>query len=469
MLRSPTIAECCQILGAKLLPQSIPLSEEIAALPIAQASTDSRSLARGDLFLALRGDRFDGHKFVAFALEQGAIAVVVDQQYALTDEIQQQAEAQGSVILQVRDTLAAYQAIGQWCRQTFTGPVIAVTGSVGKTTTKELLAAVLGTQGPVLKTEANFNNEIGVPKTLLGLRPDHRYAVIEMGMRGRGQIAELAAIAQPTIGVISNVGTAHIELLGSEAAIAEAKCELLAEMAPTGLAILNADCPQLIDAAAEVWSGRTVTYGLDSAAITPTDLRGELQADGSMVVNGMRFELPLAGRHNALNFLAALAVARELDIDWTGLTNLDVQLPGGRSRRLEKTDRVLLDETYNAGLESMLAALQLLADEPGTRRIAVLGTMRELGDYSLEFHGRVGKAVAELGLDRLLILADPPEAAALVQGAGAVLTQCFESHDALTAAILAMSEPGDRLLFKASRAVALDRVVEAVWADLGDG
>jgi UDP-N-acetylmuramoyl-tripeptide--D-alanyl-D-alanine ligase len=468
MLRSPTIAEYCQILGAKPLPQSIPLSETIAALPIAQASTDSRSLARGDLFLALRGDRFDGHEFVGFALEQGAIAVVVDQQYGLTEAIQRQAEAQGSVILQVRDTLAAYQAIGQWCRQTFTGPVIAVTGSVGKTTTKELLAAVLGTQGPVLKTEANFNNEIGVPKTLLGLEPHHRYGVIEMGMRGRGQIAELAAIAQPTIGVISNVGTAHIELLGSEAAIAEAKCELLAEMAPQGLAILNADCPQLIEAAAEVWSGKTVTYGLDSATINQTDLRGQIQADGSMVVDGIRFKLPLPGRHNALNFLAALAVARELGIDWAGLTNLEVQLPGGRSRRLETADRVLLDETYNAGLESMLAALRLLADEPGTRRIAVLGTMKELGDYSLDFHGRVGQAVAELGLDRLLILADPLEAHALAQGAGAVPTQCFENHDALTATIIAMSEPGDRLLFKASRAVALDRVVEAVWAGLAD-
>jgi UDP-N-acetylmuramoyl-tripeptide--D-alanyl-D-alanine ligase len=468
MLRSPTIAEYCQILGAKPLPQSIPLSETIAALPIAQASTDSRSLARGDLFLALRGDRFDGHEFVGFALEQGAIAVVVDQQYGLTEAIQRQAEAQGSVILQVRDTLAAYQAIGQWCRQTFTGPVIAVTGSVGKTTTKELLAAVLSTQGPVLKTEANFNNEIGVPKTLLGLGTHHRYAVIEMGMRGRGQIADLAAIAQPTIGVISNVGTAHIELLGSEAAIAEAKCELLAEMAPQGLAILNADCPQLIEAAAEVWSGKTVTYGLDSAAINQTDLRGQIQADGSMVVDGIRFKLPLPGRHNALNFLAALAVARELGIDWAGLTNLEVQLPGGRSRRLETADRVLLDETYNAGLESMLAALRLLADEPGTRRIAVLGTMKELGDYSLAFHGRVGQAVAELGLDRLLVLADPAEAAALVKGAGAVPTQCFESHEALTAAILAMSEPGDRLLFKASRAMALDRVVEAVWAGLAD-
>ncbi len=468
MLRSPTIADCCQILGAKPLPQSLVLSEAIAALPIAQASTDSRSLTQGDLFFALRGDRFDGHGFVGLALDQGAIAVVVDGQYELTEAIQQQAETQGAVLLQVRDTLAAYQAIGQWCRQTFTGPVIAVTGSVGKTTTKELLAAVLGTQGPVLKTEANFNNEIGVPKTLLGLGPDHRYAVIEMGMRGRGQIAELAAIAQPTIGVISNVGTAHIELLGSEAAIAEAKCELLAEMAPTGLAILNADCPQLIATAAEVWSGKTVTYGLDSAAVHPTDLRGDLQADGSMVVNGQRFELPLPGRHNALNFLAALAVARELGIDWAELTTLEVQLPGGRSRRLETADRVLLDETYNAGLESMLAALRLLADEPGARRIAVLGTMRELGDYSLAFHERVGQAVSDLGIDRLLVLADPPEAAALLKGAGAVPSDCFDSQESLITAILAMSEPGDRLLFKASRAVALDRVVEGVWAGLAD-
>jgi UDP-N-acetylmuramoyl-tripeptide--D-alanyl-D-alanine ligase len=457
MLRCPTLAECAQILGATPLV----LPDRIADQPIVQPSTDSRSLEPGDLFVALRGERFDGHGFVALALEQGAIGVVVDRDYVLSEDIQRLAEAKPAALFQVTDTLAAYQRLGQWCRQGFTGPVIGVTGSVGKTTTKELLAAVLGTQGPVLKTEANFNNEIGVPKTLLGLRPEHRYAVIEMGMRGAGQIAELATIAQPTIGVISNVGTAHIELLGSEQAIAEAKCELLAEMAPTGVAILNADCPLLIETAAAIWSGKTVTYGLESG-----DLRGELQADGSCWVDGIRFELPLPGRHNALNFLAALAVARELGIDWQGLRALAVQLPGGRSRRLESGDRVLLDETYNAGLESMVAALRLLADEPGRRRIAVLGTMRELGEFSLEFHERVGKTVAELGLDRLLILADPPEAESLVRGAGAVPAVCFETHEALTAAIVAMLEPGDRLLFKASRAVALDRVVEAVWAKI---
>lgn len=462
MLRSLTIADCCQILGA----QPLYLSETIAARLIVQPSTDSRSLAPGDLFVALRGDRFDGHGFVSMVLGQGAIGVVVDDHYALTAEVQQLAESKGAALLQVPDTLKAYQTLGQWCRQGFTGPVVAITGSVGKTTTKELLATVLGTQGPVLKTEANFNNEIGVPKTLLGLRPDHRYAVIEMGMRGRGQIAELAAIAQPTIAVISNVGTAHIELLGSEQAIAEAKCELLGEMATTGVAILNADCPRLIETAATVWSGKTVTYGLEAARLTAMDLRGELQADGSLVVDGMGFALPLPGRHNALNFLAALAVARELGIDWAGLTALTVQLPGGRSRRLEAGNRVLLDETYNAGLESMVAALRLLADEPGARRIAVLGTMRELGDYSLAFHRRVGQTVADLGLDRLLILADPAEAAALMQGAGAVPTDCFDCHEDLTAAILAMIAPGDRLLFKASRSVALDRVVEGVWSGL---
>ncbi len=420
--------------------------------PSAGISTDSRSIGPGQVFLALRGEKFDGHAYVSQALAAGAAAVIIDAAYDIPADL-----PTGSV-LRVADTLRAYQAIARAWRRHCPARIVAITGSVGKTTTKELLAAALATAGETLKTEANFNNEIGVPRTLLQLRPDHRFAVIEMGMRGRGQIAELAAIAEPDLVVITNVGTAHIELLGSREAIAEAKCELVADLAPERLAVLNAETPLLPATAARVRpEGRTLTYGL-----TTGEFRGAVAGD-RLTVEGRSFVLPLPGEHNALNFLAALAVTRELGIDWENLRQLSVTLPGGRARRIELAEDVLLlDETYNAGLESMLASLKLLAQTPGQRRLAVLGTMLELGDFSDEAHRQVGEAVASLGLDGLLILAEDGAAAALQAGAGDLPSQRFVDHDSLTAALQAQLRPGDRVLFKASRGVALDRVVAAL-------
>lgn len=210
-------------------------------------------------------------------------------------------------LFQVPDTLAAYQAIARWWRDQFSQPLIAVTGSVGKTTTKELIAAVLSTMGLVHKSQANYNNEIGVPKTLLELTPAHQYAVVEMGMRAAGEIALLTQIARPDIAVITNVGTAHIGRLGSEQAIAQAKCELLTTMPPSGIAILNQDNPLLLETAAQVWSGKTITYGLTGGTI-----QGTLQDAQTLSVGGMQLPLPLPGQHNALNYLAALAVAQVL-------------------------------------------------------------------------------------------------------------------------------------------------------------
>lgn len=425
-------------------------------------STDSRNLAAGDIFVALRGERFDGHGFIEAALEKGAIAAIVDAAFQPTPALLNQSRM---ALLQVPDTLVAYQQLGAAWRQRFSDPVVAITGSVGKTTTKELIAAVLACSGgkdAVLKTEANYNNEIGVPKTLLQLQDPHRFAVVEMGMRGLGEIELLSRLAQPDVAVITNVGTAHIERLGSEAAIAQAKCELLLHLKPEGVAVLNHDNPLLMSRAAQVWSGKTVTFGFEGG-----DVCGQLLDATTMQVGEHRFQLPLPGRHNALNFLAALAVAQILGIDWDLLTQLNLELPSGRAQRYELArDVVLLDETYNAGLESMGAALQLLADQPGQRRIAVLGTMKELGDRSLEFHRRVGERVAQLQLDTLLTLADPAEADALEDGAKGVATQQFSSAEQLQAHLETLVKPGDRLLFKASRAVALDKVVDhfrATW------
>jgi UDP-N-acetylmuramoyl-tripeptide--D-alanyl-D-alanine ligase len=424
------------------------LSDEAASAHVTGITTDTRSLKPGDLFLALRGERFDGHDFAGAAVKKGAIALITERR---TSSV-----LNGVPQLQVEDTLQAYQQIARWWRDQFDIPVIAVTGSVGKTTTKELIAAVLSTQGNVLKTQANYNNEIGVPKTLLELGSEHDYAVIEMAMRGSGQIAELTHIAHPTIGVITNVGTAHIGLLGSEEAIARAKCELLAEMPSTGVAVLNHDNQRLIETAATVWQGQTLTYGLEGG-----DLQGRLIDTQTLEVEGMQFPLPLPGRHNALNYLAALAVAKRLNVDWTRLTQgLAVELPGGRSRRYElPNDIVILDETYNAGLESMIAALHLLAQTPGKRHMAVLGAMKELGERSPEFHERVGKTAQELKLDAMLVLVDDPEAEAIATGAAPLPVECFSSHDAVVKRLQELVQPGDRVLFKASHSVGLDRVV----------
>lgn len=341
-----------QLIGAEL---QMPPGYDPTQVQVLGVSTDTRLIQANHIFLALRGERFDGHQFAEQALALGAIGVIGQVPMNLP----------GAQLL-VEDTLAAYQNIARWWRQTLGLPIVAITGSVGKTTTKELIAAALSTQGHVLKTQANYNNEIGVPKTLLALDDTHQYGVIEMGMRAKGEIALLTQIAQPDIGVITNVGTAHIGRLGSEQAIADAKCELLTELAPTGVAILNHDNQRLMNTAKGVWSGKQITFGL-----TGGDIQGHLLAPDQLEVKGVTLPLPLPGKHNALNLLAVIAVMEALDLDWHHLQQgLTVDLPGGRANRLTlPNDIVILDETYNAGVESMRAALHLLKEAPGKRHM----------------------------------------------------------------------------------------------------
>ncbi len=427
----------------------IALTSEVTDDSVIGITTDSRNIQPGEIFIALVGENFDGHNFVESALAKGAIAVVVSQSQKISSDIPK---------FVVQDTLKAYQQIAQWWRDRFDIPVIGITGSVGKTSTKELVSAVLSTQGKVLKTEANFNNEIGVPKTLLQITSEHSYAVIEMAMRAKGEIALLTDIARPTIGIITNVGTAHIGRLGSREAIASAKCELLAQMPDSSVAILNHDNSLLMKTAA-IWQGKTITYGF-----TTGDIAGEIINGNTLNVLGKNLPLPLPGEHNASNYLAAIAVAQVLNIDLTPLiAGLKVELPQGRSRRYDlANDLVVLDETYNAGLESMLAALKMLKETPGKRHIAVLGTMKELGEHSPQLHRQVGEKAQELDLDLLLVLAEEAATKEIAKGARKITTECFSDRASLTGKLKEVMRSGDRILCKASNSVGLNKVVDEV-------
>lgn len=400
-------------------------------------STDTRTLREGDLFIPLVGEFFNGHEYLALAQNKGAWGLLSQQHTELPH-------------LRVADTLVAYQQIARWWREQFTElVVIAVTGSAGKTTTKELIAQVLG--GSFLKSAANENNDIGVARTLLQLQPHHQGVILELAMRGLGEIRRLTQIAQPTIAVITNVGSAHIGRLGSQAAIAEAKCEILEGLSPQGVAILNGEDELLLATARQRWAGQTVKFGLTSSSVL---------TETTLTHRGQEFQLPLPGRHNALNFLAALAVAEELGRPLTELTHLPaLTLPGGRSRLIKLAHGAeLLDETYNASPEAVLAALDELATYHNGRRIAVLGRMGELGAWTLPLHQQVGERVQKLALDHLLVLGDHPDMLALTAAALPTPTTVCPTLESLAQALLRLLQPGDRVLCKASRAVGLEQL-----------
>ena len=441
---------CLQQLSQIIGTNTLKINNYEPTIRVTGISTDTRHLVPGELFLALEGENFDGHNFAETAIAKGAIALITAKKLSLSTDIPQ---------FIVNNTLKTYQEIAHWWREQLNIPIIGITGSVGKTTTKELITGVLSSHGQVLKTIANYNNEIGVPKTLLSLRKDHDYAVIEMAMRGRGEIALLTEITCPTIGMITNVGTAHIGRLGSEKAIAEAKCELLAAMPPDSTAVLNYDDSRLMATFPRFWQGKTVTYGL-----TGGDVQGEIIDAQTIRVAGLNLPLPLAGRHNALNYLGAIAVAQVLGIKLDSLTRgIFVNMPQGRSQQYQlANDIVILDETYNAGAESMIAALNLLKQTPGKRHLAILGTMKELGEYATQLHYQVGQKVKELNLDYLIVLADDGIAKNIADGAADIPRECFTTHVQVVNRLKELVQPGDRLLFKASHSVGLDRVVAAV-------
>ena len=434
--------------------------------------TDSRRLQAGQLFVPLVGDSFDGHRFVPAAIEAGAAAVLCSDASLAAGGTLAQASLQtlaaqhGCMLWRVEDTLDAYQQLASLARQRLMGRVVAVTGSAGKTTTRELIRAALAPLGPIWASSGNENNDIRVPLTLLGAGPEHRAVVVEMGMRGLGEIERLSRCAQPDVALITNIGTAHIGRLGSREAIATAKCEITAALRPGGLVVIPAGDPLLDAALAAAWNGRVLRVALEGDTMAPgtapADLTAALDDAGAAVLtlpSGARLPLPLSGRHNARNLLLAVAVAQELGVPPEALANLTVDVPGGRNRRLQLGGLTLLDETYNASPEAVLAALDLLAAQPG-RRFAVLGTMLELGEQSLALHRRVAARAAAMGLDGLVIVDAGAEGAAMAEAAAALAQVVVVQTPQQAAEPLShWLRPGDALLLKASRGVALEQLI----------
>ena len=444
-----------------------------ADLRITGVSTDSRGARAGELFFAVKGETFDGHDFVSAALEAGAVAAVVDRRRLN--------ELSGTgPLLGVDDPQAALGAWGAHHRSRFSLRVIGVTGSLGKTTTKDLIAAVLSQRYETLANEASLNAEIGLPLTLLRLGSQHEAAVLEMAMRGKGQIRELAEMAQPELGVITNIGMSHMELLGSQQAIVEAKAELLEALPPEGVAFLPADddfLPLLRERAPSA-----ITFGFNSDA----DVRGELlpPAEGRL---GARFRLhakrwldepleariPLLGRHNVLNALAAAAVGLYMDVPSEALL-AGLAAAATSAMRMEVHERadgsVILNDAYNASSPvAMQAALDVMVEQRGRRRaVAVLGDMLELGPASEEAHQQVGRATAAAAPDLLVTVGS--RAAGIAQAAresglsGDRIIAC-EDNNAALAELRRRLRPGDLLLVKGSRGMAMENLVRGLLDD----
>jgi UDP-N-acetylmuramoyl-tripeptide--D-alanyl-D-alanine ligase len=438
-------------------------------------STDTRTIAPGTLFVALRGEKFDAHEFLAEAAAKGAAAAVVAEGW-IADAAHPERGAAGTALprLAVPDTLAALGALARHHRRRFRIPLVAVTGSNGKTTTREMIAAILATRGKVLKTEGNLNNEVGVPLTLFGLEAAHEAAVVEMGMSHPGEIARLAAIAEPQIGVVTLAAPAHLEGLGTVEAVADAKAELYRGLPPGGVAIANADDARMLRRAQE--SGRRM--------ITFSGTRGrrgdvvvlEIVSQGA---EGLRFVLgvgnrevavhipALVGAHNAANAAAAAAAAIALGCtDREIVRGLAAVRPVGRRLRLDRLPSGvrLVDDCYNANPASMSAAIRTLVDlaADGGRSVAVLGDMLELGAFEAEAHRALGAEAARAGVR--VLAAFGPRSRAAAEAARAAGLDAFhtEDVDALVRWAKATLAPSDVLLVKGSRGMKLERLVEAL-------
>ena len=437
-------------------------------LPFSRVTTDTRTLAAGDLFVALKGDQFDGHDFVPVAFERGASAVLV------ADE---RADALAGERIAVPDPLAALGQLASYWRRRFAIPVIAVVGSNGKTTVKEMIAAILRAQfgdEHVHATRGNLNNAIGLPLTVLGLRERHRAAVIELGMNHPGETAELAAIVRPTIALINNAQREHQEFMLNTAMVAAEHASLLRALGEGGIAVLNAD-----DAHVELWRGvagdehrAVVDFALDhQAEVTGRYATGE---DGAGVLDlatnagGARVRMPIAGRHNALNALAAAAAGRAVgiapEVIRRGLESFR-PVAGRLVTRQTPQGAVVIDDTYNANPDSVRAAIDVLAGMRGPKWL-VLGDMGEVGEQGASYHHEVGEYAREKGIVRLFAAGAMTAATAAAFGAGA---SHYTSVEDLMRELPVGEAAGVTVLVKGSRFMRMERVVAMLTGEAPAG
>lgn len=427
-------------------------------------STDTRSLQPGALFIALRGERFDGHAYLEEARARGAAGALI--QDAVPGICRRHTAVGDWSVIEVTDSLYALGQLAQAHRQRFRLPVIGITGSAGKTTTKEMTAAILETRRTVLKTAGNFNNEIGLPLTLCQLDETHQAAVVEFGMRGLGQIGYLTAIARPNVGVITNIGLTHLELLGSQEAIALAKAEILDQMQATSTAILPGDdgyFPLLREHA----RGPIVTVGEgDGNDVHPSDLsmneEGCLHFTLHTPQGAFPLQLGAPGRHQVWNALAAsaaaLAVGATPEEIMQGLAAY--QGSTGRMRVLRApAGYTVVDDTYNANPAAMQATLHYLAETAGRHKLAILGDMRELGPAARDLHQEIGRYAADLGIDALFAVGELGQEYVAAANARGMHAAWFPSNAEAAATARALLEPGDIVLVKGSRAMKMEEIV----------
>jgi len=430
-----------------------------------RVTTDSRNVRAGDLFVGIRGEKFDGRMFASQALAAGAAGVMVEPGANVT--------ASNAAVVEVKDARVALGTLAAFWRARFSLPLIAITGSNGKTTVKEMLALILrqvaGDSG-VLATVGNLNNDIGMPLTLLGIREEHRYAVVEMGMNHLGEIAYLSSLAKPTIALINNVGTAHVGEVGSVDAIAQAKAEIFDGLEKDGMAILNAD-----DRFAGYWRNRlqgrrVLAFGLANQATVTA--RYELGQFASLVTFRTPEEefvatLGVPGLHNIKNALAAVAGAYALRIPSSVMAAGLAQYAGVKGRLQRKrhaSGAMVIDDTYNANCESMQAAISVLAACPG-HTVFVMGDMGELGAEAEAMHASIGEFAQRSGIREMYALGEMSAAAARRFGDGA---RHFSNVDELVGALAERMDQRSVVLVKGSRFMRMERVVEALGAVNGN-
>ncbi len=428
--------------------------------PIEVITTDSRSQVTNGLFIPLKGDRFDGHHFIDGVYEKGVIATLTMEDKVVDSNLW---------TIKVKDTRQALLDLGHYYRNLFTVPVVGITGSVGKTSTKEMIAAVLSGKWNVHKTEGNFNNEIGLPLTLFKMNTSHEAAVIEMGMNHFGEIHRLSITAAPEVAVITNVGTSHIENLGSREGILKAKLEILDGLMPDGILVVNGD-NDLLSQMGEI-SFEKVTYGLDkrndyyAEAITN---KGEYTT--ALVTTPQytfNIRIKALGEHMVYNTLAAIAVAQYLGLNETEIQRgLESYTPAKMRMHIETYENqiTVIDDTYNASPDSMEAALKVLKDyDAKGRKIAVLGDMFEMGEFAPELHKKVGAFAAEIGINQVYAVGDLAEhifMGAKEQERTPVFY--YSTKEAFIEAMERELQAGDTILFKASRGMHFEEMLEAV-------